>query len=68
MKPLHIQNLHLHVRVGLYNSNTADSADLIEDSWQELRPAYGKGEEGRDVGEHTGQDEWVLGVVVQHGL
>lgn len=29
---------------------------------------YDEREEGRDIGEHTGQDEWVFGVVVQHGL
>lgn len=29
---------------------------------------YDKREESRDVGEHTGQDERVFGVVVQHGL
>lgn len=43
-------------------------ADLVEDLWQELLSSDGKWEKGRDVGEHTGQDEWVFGVVVQYSL
>ena len=27
-----------------------------------------EGEEGRDVGEHTGQDEGVFGLIVEHSL
>lgn len=44
------------------------STDLVENLWQEVWPLFNKWEEGRDVGEHTGQDERVFGVVVQHGL
>lgn len=45
-----------------------NSADLDEDLWQEVRSVYGKWEEGGHIGEHTGQDERVFGLVVQHGL
>lgn len=42
--------------------------DLVKDLRQDLRSPDGKWEEGRDVGEHTGQNERVFGFVVEHGL
>lgn len=47
---------------------TMTTADLVENLWQQVRPLFNKGEEGRDVCEYAGQDERVFGVVVQRGL
>lgn len=41
---------------------------LVEDLRQEVRSVCDEGEEDGDVGEDTGQDERVSGVVVQHSL
>lgn len=41
---------------------------LVKDSWEELLSSCGKWEESGDVGEHTGQNERVIGFIVQHGL
>lgn len=41
---------------------------LVQDLRQEVRSVCDEGEEGGEVGEDTGQDERVLGVVVQHCL
>lgn len=41
---------------------------FIKDSWEELLFSCGKREESGDVGEHTGHNERVLGLIVQHGL
>jgi len=43
------------------------SSDLVENLWQDLRSVDCKWEKGRDIGEHTGHDERVFSVVVQHG-
>lgn len=52
----------------LFSNTDGVLTHFIKDSWEELLSSCGKREESRDVGEHTGHNEWVLGLIVQHGL
>lgn len=58
----------LHSHSKCYSGTSNSSTYLDEDLWQEVWSVYGQWEKGRDVGEHTGQNERVFGFVVQHGL
>lgn len=58
----------LHSHSKCYSGTSNSSTYLDEDLWQEVWSVYGQWKKGRDVGEHTGQNERVFGFVVQHGL